>query len=168
MTDHDPIDVHLETRDPQPTVAVRIQPAWDDLDVGALFGEHLGRIAEALGPAGVGPSGPPSVRYYAFGPDGVDMEIAFPVAEAVVPGLSAIADQPPGTVGTSALPGGELAVAVHRGPYPELGNAYRAVEAWIGANGRQPAIGAWETYLDSPMDTPAADLRTELAWPLAD
>ncbi|BCT74270.1 hypothetical protein SCMU_01120 [Sinomonas cyclohexanicum] len=61
-----------------------------------------------------------------------------------------------GEVSATETPGGEAAVAVHRGPYGRLNEAYLAIEEWMAANGREPAGHSWEIYGDpapDPADT---------------
>jgi effector-binding domain-containing protein len=152
--------------DAQPTAAVRVQQEMGELDIGGLFGRYLpvvfGRVSE-LG----GPSGPPYGRYFAFGPDHVDMEIGVPVS-APLPGLAPLDKCAPGEVGTSVLPAGPAGTTVHRGSYEGLGSAMLRLRAWILAEGRTPAAGQWESYVDDPAQVPdPADLTTELYWPLA-
>ncbi len=67
---------------------------------------------------------------------------------------------PTGPVVASSLPAGEVATAVHRGPYQGLGQAHRAVLAWCEAHGRAPAGPRWEVYGDWREDP--ADLETEV------
>jgi len=52
----------------------------------------------------------------------------------------------------------------------QLGDTYsRLVGQWMPANGREPkSAPALEVYLNSPNDTPPADLVTEISIPLAD
>jgi effector-binding domain-containing protein len=53
-------------------------------------------------------------------------------------------------------PGGEAAVAVHRGPYNRMNDAYKAIEKWMAANRRESAGKSWEIYGDptpDPADT---------------
>jgi effector-binding domain-containing protein len=63
-------------------------------------------------------------------------------------------------VRASTLPAGEVAVAVHRGPYGNLGAAHRAVLGWCAAAGRRPAGPRWEVYGDWREDP--AELATEV------
>jgi effector-binding domain-containing protein len=51
-----------------------------------------------------------------------------------------------GEVRCVETPSGEVARAVHIGPYDRLGNAHDAIHAWCGANGRMIARASWETY----------------------
>ena len=61
-----------------------------------------------------------------------------------------------GEVYATTTPSGEAAVAVHRGPYDRLNDAYVALEKWMAANGRERAGHSWEIYGDptpNPADT---------------
>ena len=60
----------------------------------------------------------------------------------------------------SALPAGEVAMSVHRGPYQELGVAHDAVTRWCAANARSLAGPRWEIYGDWREDP--AELETEV------
>jgi GyrI-like small molecule binding domain len=61
-----------------------------------------------------------------------------------------------GEVYATETPGGEAAVAVHRGPYNRMNEAYNAIDEWIAANRRVSAGCSWEIYGDptpDPVDT---------------
>jgi len=66
------------------------------------------------------------------------------------------------------MPSAEYAVTVHDGPYHELGRAYRRLFLhWLPSTGRYPAHApVVERYLNSPLDVPETELRTELLLPL--
>jgi effector-binding domain-containing protein len=53
-----------------------------------------------------------------------------------------------GPVVLSALPAGEVAMTVHRGPYEDLGSAYDRLKQWCADNGRALAGPRWEVYGD--------------------
>ena len=53
-------------------------------------------------------------------------------------------------------PAGEAAIAVHRGPYNRMNEAYSAIDQWIAANRRESAWRSWGIYGDptpEPDDT---------------
>jgi len=61
-----------------------------------------------------------------------------------------------GEVCATETPGGEAAVAIHRGPYTQLNEAYAAIDNWMAANRRESAGCVWEIYGDptpNPADT---------------
>jgi DNA gyrase inhibitor GyrI len=69
---------------------------------------------------------------------------------------------PYGEVYATETPGGDAAVAVYRGPYGELKEAYDAIDSWISTNDREPAGYVWEIYGDptpDPADTETMVVR---------
>ena len=66
------------------------------------------------------------------------------------------------------LQGGPTAVYRHVGPYAELHHVWaRLYHEWLATSGRLPADApCYEIYLNSPSDTPAAELITEICIPL--
>lgn len=61
-----------------------------------------------------------------------------------------------GEVCATETPEGEAAVAVYRGPYDRLNEAYDAIDKWMTANGKELAGHSWEIYGDptpDPADT---------------
>jgi hypothetical protein len=57
-----------------------------------------------------------------------------------------------GEVYATETPAGEAAVAVHRGPYDRMHEAYSAIEHWMTENQRESAGHAWEIYGDPTPD----------------
>ena len=67
-----------------------------------------------------------------------------------------------GEVYATETPGGEAAVAVHRGPYNRLNETHNAVRAWMAANRRESAGQSWEIYGDPTPDP--ADTETTVVY----
>jgi hypothetical protein len=57
-----------------------------------------------------------------------------------------------GEVYATETPSGEAVVAVYRGPYNRMNEAYSAIEKWMAANRRQSAGHSWEIYGDATPD----------------
>jgi effector-binding domain-containing protein len=76
--------------------------------------------------------------------------------------LAAARFEPAGRVVPSALPGGEVATAVHRGDYARLGATHDAVRELAVARGRELAGPRWEIYGHWREDP--GGLETEIFW----
>jgi DNA gyrase inhibitor GyrI len=57
-----------------------------------------------------------------------------------------------GEVCATETPTGEAAVAVYRGPYNRMNEAYDAIKQWMAANHRDSAGQSWEIYGDPTPD----------------
>jgi effector-binding domain-containing protein len=159
------INAEIHDRVPQAAAAVRVTQPMSELDLPALFDEHLPNLAHRLADMGLDPSGPPYARYHQFGPEHVDVEIGIPVA-LPVSNVPALAEARPGELGSSELPGGRVAVAVHRGSYDGLSTVYDQLHDWIHAQGHEEGSGPWESYVDDPGEVPLDEAKTEVIWPL--
>ena len=72
-------------------------------------------------------------------------------------------------IGLQEVSGGSYAVATHRGPYQKLGDTYaRVCGEWLPRSGRELlSAPALEFYRDTPAQTAAEDLLTDIYLPLA-
>jgi effector-binding domain-containing protein len=67
-----------------------------------------------------------------------------------------------GEVYATETPGGEAAVAVHRGPYHLMNTAHDAIRNWMATNQRESAGHSWEIYGDPTPDP--ADSETTVVY----
>lgn len=152
-------EVTVRTLAPTRFVFVRHHGAFSD--VGAVWGRFAALVATTMGFTG-------DEQLLGRYPDDPEItplgKVRFDVG-FVRPGeLDTLADG----LREETLPGGLFAVAEHRGPYTTLHETYLSlVGGWFPSTGR--ALGnapCLEFYLNSPRDTPEAELRTEVWAPI--
>ena len=67
-----------------------------------------------------------------------------------------------GEVYATETPGGEAAIAVHRGPYNRMNEAHETITEWMATNQRECAGCSWEIYGDPTPDP--ADTETTIVY----
>ena len=151
----------IETTEIAPVPVLFMRTRVGHEEVAEALAQCLPTVYGHVMEAGLAMAGPPYVRY-------VDRSPAFVTLEGGIP-LASTAPAPGGEspILAGELPGGEVLVTVHRGPYDTLGDAHVALDRWMADNGRSPASAPWEIYLTDPAEVPdPADWRTQIMWPL--
>jgi DNA gyrase inhibitor GyrI len=142
-----PVSVNLQTVHPRRLAAVRREVAPGA--VGSAWGPALDTVWKFIrSQPGLRTNGHNVFLYHPARPGapipcdfGVEVTRAFETA---------------GEVYATETPGGEAAVAVHRGPYNRMNEAHEAIGRWMTANQRESAGHSWEIYGDptpDPTDT---------------
>jgi len=139
----------------QPELIAGVRAEVAAAEVGEFFGRAMGEVASAV-PAEL-VAGPMVAVYHGDHGDRFDVTVGMPVSAAPdAPGITLV-----------ELPAGSALRETHRGPYPGLSAAYRALREELTRRGR-PWTFAWERYLVGPGDVAdAADYVTEVVTPLA-
>jgi effector-binding domain-containing protein len=146
----------LRRVEPQPVMSIRATTTRAELS--ATIGECCHAVWRHVEQAGGEFAGPPFTRFHCAEGDAIDVEVGLPV-KAPLPAHDRIV---PGE-----LPGGEVVVTVHLGPYEELPRAGAALDAWAREQGRQPAGPNWEVYWTDPQQVPdPRQWKTEVVKPL--
>jgi effector-binding domain-containing protein len=148
-------EVVLKKVEPQKVISLRkVIPNYSSI------GELLGKIMPFLFQSGAQMVGPPVGIYHdkEFKESDVDVEIALPVAVAV---------KESGEFKCYDLPGGEMAMVTHKGPWETVTAAYQALMRWIEANGYEPAGPNREIYFTDPnAGVPPSEYVTEIQFPV--
>lgn len=129
-----------------------------DLDLDELktwLGRAFSEVARQLEATDNPPAGPPFARYHCISEGRFHVEAGFPVFYEF-----ASSDGVRG----SNLPGGEVAITTHMGPYEGLGSTYEAIGRWLESRGATPAGDPWEVYFNGPEDPPSK-WRTDVYQP---
>ncbi len=151
-------DFPIETMQPTPRAFITRSCKMADIPATMMEGfETLGRL---FAQAKVKLEGMPMAHYVDYDDVSTSFELGFPCrsedAEALrTAGLS---------IGTTAE--GPSMRATHIGPYDGVQSTYHAMIGEMTRLGLAPARDMWEIYY-SPPDTPPAQIRTDVVWPLA-
>jgi AraC family transcriptional regulator len=148
----------IERRELAPAHVLIVRARCGRHEIAAKIGECLGQAFPYAQRAGAAIAGRPFTRYRSTGPGLFSIEAGMVIA-------SPVAGE--GAVEYTTLPGGPAVVAIHGGPYDQLGETYSEMERWSEANGLHVGDAPWESYITDPAEFPdAAQWRTEIYWPL--
>ena len=127
--------------------------------------DAFARLGELAGRAGLIAGKPTMLAIYHDDPETTPESELSSDAALVIDETSPI----PNGLGEQRLPAGRYACALHVGPYEQLGDAWaRFMGQWLPQSGERLGPGTtFEIYLNTPMDVPKEELRTELYIPLA-
>lgn len=144
-----PVSVSVQTVHPRKLAAVRREVAPGE--VGSAWGPAVGKVWDFIrSQPGLWTDGHNIFLYHHPAQPGAPVLCDFGVEVTR-------SFETAGEVYATETPGGEAAVAVHRGPYDRMNEAYNAIDRWMAANRRESAGHSWEVYGD-PTPDPA---RTE-------
>jgi effector-binding domain-containing protein len=128
------------------------------LEMRKVVGPGLGELLAAVKAQGIGAAGPWFIQQLRMPTDTYDFEISVPVRKGVV----AV-----GRVKPSRLPATRVARTVHHGGYEGLFAAWAEFDAWVQAQGLQPAPNMWDVYVVGPETSPdPSTWRTQLNRPV--
>jgi len=149
-----PVSVHVQNVHPRKLAAVRreVEPG----SVGAAWRPALDKVWEFVrSQPGLRIDGPNIFLYHHPNKAGAPILCDFGVEVTRT-------FETAGEVYATETPAGEAAVAVHRGPYNRMHEAYSAIKKWMAANRREPAGHCWEIYGDPTPDP--ADSETTVVY----
>ncbi|MEW1822604.1 GyrI-like domain-containing protein [Arthrobacter sp. NPDC080031] len=142
------VPVNLQTVHPRMLAAVRREVAPGE--VGSAWGPAVGKVWDFIrGQPGLWTDG--HNIFVCHHPDQPDAPLLCDFGVEVTRTFETA-----GEVYATETPAGQAAIAVHRGPYHRMGEAYKAIEKWMAANHRESAGHSWEIYGDptpDPADT---------------
>jgi effector-binding domain-containing protein len=145
------VSVNIETVRPRKLAAVRREVAPGA--VGSAWGPALGKVWEFIrSQPGLWSDGHNIFLYHHPKQPGAPILCDFGVE--VTRTFATV-----GEVYATETPPGEAAVAVHRGPYDRMNEAYAAIEKWMAANQRESAGQTWEIYGDPTPDPADTETR---------
>lgn len=149
-------DIEIRTVEPQPVLF--IHTTTTARHVAKTFAELLPEVGRHMQEVGAARATAPYGRFYQYEPDRVEMDAGIGVAEPAAGG---------GRVEAGELPGGEVAVATHVGPYTTLGKTHEAIRRRLQEEGWEPSGAPWEVYVTDPGEEPDSNKwRTDVIYPI--
>ncbi len=140
--------------DPRPTAVIGQTTTWEEFP--SVWGQLLDevyRFVRTRTHLATGDGAELWQNVMLYKDDRPDVEVGVLVSRSL---------EPTGRVIASALPGGEVASATHRGAYARLGVTHDAVRDQVAAHGRELAGPRWEIYGHWHEDPRM--LETEVFW----
>lgn len=124
-----------------------------------VMGPAMSELKSAVAAGGVTPHEPMFSHHLRMDPETFDLEVGIPVPAAIAES---------GRVRAGRLPAATVARTTYHGGFEGLPGAWGELHAWIRANGHEPGVDLWESYVSGPESDPdPANWRTELNQPLA-
>lgn len=140
--------------DPRPTAVVAQTTTWADFP--NLWGQLLGEVygfVQSRADLATGSAAEMWENVMLYKDQRPDVEVGVLVAASF---------ESEGRVIASELPGGEVATAIHRGDYAQLGVTHDAVRERVAAHGHELAGPCWEIYGHGRADP--SEQETEVFW----
>lgn len=139
----DQYTMEVEEREPQPVLMSSFR--CDVAELSEKLSQMLQAVYQLARQRGAEVCGPPFVRHSTLNESTRDFQAGIPIRQPVEGSGSVVCD---------SLPGGMVAVTIHRGPHLELEKARRTLNSWVRDNDFRLVGGPWEVYLSDPMLEP--------------
>jgi effector-binding domain-containing protein len=140
--------------DDQPVLCIRTTCKVEELP--QLIGSAYGKIMQVLAQQNQQASGAPYVAYFNMDMQALQVEMGFPVAQAL-PGQ--------GDVIAGVIPGGLKLTTMYTGPYEKMVPAYDQLVEYAKANSLEPTGTSYEYYFTGP-ETPIEQHQTQIVFPI--
>lgn len=126
-------------------------------EIPQLLSDILPRAMKHVQAHGGKPAGPPFTHYLSMG-ETIELQAGIPLKETIAAGDG---------VAVGQLPGGEVLVTEHIGPFDKLHQAYAALAQHVKSNELDAGATMWEYYWTDPAEEPNPEnWKTEIFLPL--
>ena len=138
-----------------PSLMIRTTVPMEKLS--ETMGSAYGELAAYMNDRDIPFAGPPYALYRNMDMSALDVEMGFPVTSPA---------EGEGRIAAGEIPAGDVATELYEGSYEGIGTAYDRLKAFTEQQGRPAGEWCYEFYLNSPLDTPPEQLKTEIFFPL--
>ena len=154
------IEVNVKKTEPVTVAFVAKKGSYDQIP------QAFPELYAWTGQKGFIPSGPPIGVYY-NNPSEVPVEELMWEIQSPISGDVAPSGPDEKGLGVKKLDGAEVAFAMHKGPFDQVGPVWSGVVRWIVEQGYEIAGPGQEVYLSDPATTAPSDLLTEIRFPVS-
>lgn len=148
-------NIECQEKEAVPVLSVRTRTPVSNLP--AVLGETYASVAKYIAEQGGEFAFAPFVAYYNMDMNDLDVEVGFPVKQAL-PGRDAIQ--------AGVIPAGKQVTLLYKGPYEGMQVPYDAISQWMKDKGLEPVGTAYEFYLNDPKQVPPEALETIIMFPV--
>lgn len=147
----------MEIKDVPETTTLAVNLTVPASGLPEAIGKTYAQIGAFMEAKGIPMTGAPYVLYRNMDMDALDIEIGFPAAPE---------SEGEGDIRPSVIPAGRVVTTIHLGPYGELEKTYTKVSEFAAQRNITLSPWMYESYLNSPEDTPPEELQTQLYFPI--
>ncbi len=145
----------LKTLAPRSVLLMRFRAPASELP--RAFFRRYASMLQYLQQQGQAPVGHPFAIYDNIDDNAADVQAGFVIEVDVAPTSEML---------VTRLPGATVAALTHAGAYENIEPSYFRLLEWAHERGLTRSGRFMETYLNSPLDTPDSELRTEIMVPV--
>lgn len=150
-------DIHVIEMPERPTLGIRQVVRMSEIR--GAFDTGFPKVLAVAQASGATLAGAPYARYRGMPGETVDVEVGFPLEEAVR------VDDP--TVVPGSQPAARVAEVIHAGGYDTLPRTYERLLGWVADQGMHPVEDFWEFYEAGPeSDADPSTWRTRVLVPV--
>lgn len=127
--------------------------------------EAFGKLYKWIGEKGYVPSGPPLGLYLNMPGQVPDDQLLWELRSPITGDVAPCEPDEQG-LGVKHMKSIHVASTMHKGPFDQVGETYKALTEWVMQNGYQINGPPEEVYFSNPAETKPEDLLTEIRFPV--
>ena len=151
-------DIKVEELTTTPMNTLTLNVKCTAAEISHKYDETLAKIMDYAKKSGLTPAGSPFAVFNKFSPADVDMDPGIPTDKL---------GKSEGDIKAVEMKAQKAIKVKYTGPYPQLKNAYAALDQYVKDHNMQKNGSSWEVYINTPMtEKDSTKLVTEVYYPV--